>query len=53
MQSDCLLECKATTCVMQLRVGAGLKYGLELLSPVDDAGRFTIEAGADLEGKVF
>mmetsp|Transcript_7621 Transcript_7621/g.13733 ORF Transcript_7621/g.13733 Transcript_7621/m.13733 type:complete len:1084 (+) Transcript_7621:148-3399(+) len=24
----------------------GLKYGLELLSPVDDVGKFTIEAGA-------
>jgi isoleucyl-tRNA synthetase len=23
----------------------GLKYGLELLSPVDDVGKFTIEAG--------
>lgn len=29
----------------------GLKYGLELLSPVDDAGRFTAEAGAEFEGK--
>ena len=29
----------------------GLKYGLELLSPVDDAGRFTAEAGPALEGK--
>jgi len=29
----------------------GLKYGLELLSPVDDAGRFTDEAGPDLVGK--
>jgi len=29
----------------------GLKYGLALLSPVDDAGRFTEEAGADLVGK--
>jgi len=29
----------------------GLKYGLELLSPVDDAGRFTAEAGEALEGK--
>jgi len=29
----------------------GLKYGLELLSPVDDAGRFTEEAGEDLLGK--
>ena len=28
----------------------GLKYGLELLSPVNDAGCFTSEAGADLEG---
>ena len=28
----------------------GLKYGLELLSPVDDAGRFTAEAGEDLKG---
>ena len=28
----------------------GLKYGLELLSPVNDAGAFTSEAGADLEG---
>ena len=24
----------------------GLKYGLELLSPVDDVGKFTTEAGA-------
>ena len=29
----------------------GLKYGLPLLSPVDDAGRFTEEAGPDLVGK--
>ena len=29
----------------------GLKHGLPLLSPVDDAGDFTAEAGADLEGK--
>lgn len=29
----------------------GLKYGLEVLNPVDDAGRFTEEAGADLVGK--
>ncbi|KAL7566625.1 hypothetical protein ACA910_003462 [Epithemia clementina (nom. ined.)] len=29
----------------------GLKYGLDLLSPVDDYGRFTAEAGAELEGK--
>jgi isoleucyl-tRNA synthetase len=28
----------------------GLKYGLELLSPVDDAGCFTSEAGEDLKG---
>mmetsp|Transcript_10182 Transcript_10182/g.33516 ORF Transcript_10182/g.33516 Transcript_10182/m.33516 type:complete len:1021 (+) Transcript_10182:19-3081(+) len=28
----------------------GLKYGLELLSPVDDAGRFTDEAGDGLAG---
>jgi len=29
----------------------GLKYGLEILAPVDDAGRFTEEAGARFEGK--
>jgi len=29
----------------------GLKYGLPLLSPVDDAGRFTEEAGPALVGK--
>jgi len=29
----------------------GLKYGLELLSPVDDGGLFTEEAGEDLKGK--
>eukprot|EP00962_Isochrysis_galbana_P009378 scaffold2619_cov123-Isochrysis_galbana.AAC.14 len=29
----------------------GLKYGLELLSPVDDAGRFTAEAGEAFQGK--
>eukprot|EP00802_Teleaulax_amphioxeia_P002182 Tamp_02184.p1 GENE.Tamp_02184~~Tamp_02184.p1 ORF type:complete len:1015 (-),score=352.78 Tamp_02184:1516-4146(-) len=29
----------------------GLKYGLPLLSPVDDGGRFTEEAGPELEGK--
>ena len=29
----------------------GLKYGLPLLSPVDDGGRFTEEAGAQFEGK--
>ena len=29
----------------------GLKHGLPLLSPVDDAGDFTAEAGADLVGK--
>ena len=29
----------------------GLKYGLALLSPVDDAGRFTEEAGPALVGK--
>ena len=28
----------------------GLKYGLDLLSPVNDAGCFTSEAGSDLEG---
>ena len=28
----------------------GLKNGLELLSPVDDAGRFTIEAGEEFKG---
>jgi isoleucyl-tRNA synthetase len=28
----------------------GLKYGLELLSPVDDAGKFTIEAGEQFVG---
>lgn len=28
----------------------GQKYGLPLLSPVDDAGRFTEEAGADFAG---
>lgn len=28
----------------------GLKYGLELISPVDDAGKFTAEAGQELRG---
>ena len=28
----------------------GLKNGLELLSPVDDAGQFTIEAGEEFKG---
>ena len=28
----------------------GLKYGLELVSPVDDVGKFTIEAGEDFVG---
>ena len=28
----------------------GLKYGLDLLSPVNDGGYFTSEAGSDLEG---
>ena len=28
----------------------GQRYGLPLLSPVDDAGRFTAEAGEDLAG---
>ena len=28
----------------------GLKYGLELLSPVDDVGKFTIEAGEQFVG---
>jgi isoleucyl-tRNA synthetase len=28
----------------------GLKYGLDLLSPVDDAGQFTIEAGEQFVG---
>jgi isoleucyl-tRNA synthetase len=28
----------------------GLKNGLDLLSPVDDVGKFTIEAGADFVG---
>jgi isoleucyl-tRNA synthetase len=28
----------------------GLKNGLELLSPVDDAGKFTIEAGEEFKG---
>jgi isoleucyl-tRNA synthetase len=28
----------------------GQRYGLPLLSPVDDAGRFTAEAGAEFEG---
>jgi isoleucyl-tRNA synthetase len=28
----------------------GLKYGLELLSPVDDVGKFTIEAGERFAG---
>ena len=29
----------------------GLKYGLPLLSPVDDAGKFTSEAGERFVGK--
>ena len=29
----------------------GLKYGLDLLSPVDDTGKFTMEAGPDFCGK--
>jgi hypothetical protein len=29
----------------------GLKFGLPLLSPVDDRGDFTEEAGEDLVGK--
>lgn len=29
----------------------GKKYGLDLLSPVDDAGRFTEEAGPRFQGK--
>ena len=28
----------------------GLKYGLDLVSPVDDAGKFTIEAGEEFKG---
>ena len=28
----------------------GLKYGLDLVSPVDDAGKFTIEAGENFVG---
>jgi len=28
----------------------GLKYGLELISPVDDVGKFTIEAGEEFAG---
>jgi len=28
----------------------GLKYGLELLSPVDDVGRFTVDAGDEFAG---
>ena len=28
----------------------GQRYGLPLLSPVDDAGLFTAEAGEDLQG---
>lgn len=28
----------------------GLKYGLPLLSPVDDAGKFTVEAGERFKG---
>ncbi|CAB9520181.1 Isoleucine--tRNA ligase, mitochondrial (Fragment) [Seminavis robusta] len=28
----------------------GLKYGLELVSPVDDVGKFTIEAGEEFAG---
>eukprot|EP00615_Pteridomonas_danica_P004070 CAMPEP_0114337936 /NCGR_PEP_ID=MMETSP0101-20121206/6704_1 /TAXON_ID=38822 ORGANISM="Pteridomonas danica, Strain PT" /NCGR_SAMPLE_ID=MMETSP0101 /ASSEMBLY_ACC=CAM_ASM_000211 /LENGTH=808 /DNA_ID=CAMNT_0001470355 /DNA_START=454 /DNA_END=2877 /DNA_ORIENTATION=+ len=28
----------------------GLKYGLRIFSPVNDAGKFTAEAGADFEG---
>ena len=30
---------------------SGMKYGLPLYSPVDNAGLFTAEAGGDLEGK--
>jgi len=30
---------------------SGMKYGLPLYSPVDNAGLFTAEAGSDLEGK--
>ncbi len=29
----------------------GLKYGLDIFAPVDDRGRFTREAGVDLEGQ--
>jgi isoleucyl-tRNA synthetase len=28
----------------------GMKYGLELVSPVDDVGKFTIEAGEEFAG---
>ncbi len=32
------------------RAQVGLRYGLDLLSPVDDAGVFTAEAGPELAG---
>lgn len=38
-----------TSAVTRLQVG--LKYGLPLLSPVDDAGKFTEEAGPRFAGK--
>ena len=36
-----------------MRVQVGLKYGLPLLSPVDDAGVFTAEAGQAFVGKAI
>lgn len=37
-------------CGRCLYVKVGLKYGLPLLSPVDDAGCFTDEAGPEFAG---
>lgn len=36
---------------MQYCTQVGLRYNLPLLSPVDDAGNFTEEAGPDFVGK--
>lgn len=37
--------------MLHLLEQVGLKYGLDLLSPVDDAGKFTDEAGPGFAGK--
>ena len=48
----CSLVCMLPMHVKRAAAQTGLKYGLPLLSPVDDAGLFTAEAGP-FQGKAI